>query len=356
MDGPGRRGGEERQVDVRLLDRAQLVLRLLRGLLEALHRDLVALEIDPGLFLEPAEQELHDAVVEVLAAEERVAVRGLDHEHAVVELEHRDVERAAAEVEDRDAGVTLLVEAVGERRGGRLVDDPQDVEPCDGPRVLRRLPLRVVEVRGHGDDRVPHLFAEVGLGDLLHLLQHHRADLGRRVLLFVDLDPRVAVLCFDDVERHETGRVLHLLVVEPAADQPLDRVERVRRVGDRLPPRDVTDKALAVLREGDDRRCGATAFVVGDDQRIAVLDDRDAAVGGPEVDADRFSHGSLRPSPGDAPGEYTTSTDSRESLSTLTPPASRPVRRPIPGRGRRRSPPSPRAAAGSASGTASARP
>ena len=47
----------------------------------------------------------------------------LDAEDAVRDLEDRDVERAAAEVVDGDALGVLLVEAVRERGGRRLVDD-----------------------------------------------------------------------------------------------------------------------------------------------------------------------------------------------------------------------------------------
>ena len=73
-----------------------------------------------------------DAAVEVLAAEERVA-RGREHlEHAVADLEDRDVEGAAAEVVDGDLLVACAcVEAVGERRRGRLVDDAQHLEAGD---------------------------------------------------------------------------------------------------------------------------------------------------------------------------------------------------------------------------------
>ena len=53
-----------------------------------------------------------------------VAVRRLHLEDALAELEHRHVERAAAEVEDEDRLVgAFLVEPVGERGRGRLVDD-----------------------------------------------------------------------------------------------------------------------------------------------------------------------------------------------------------------------------------------
>ena len=47
-----------------------------------------------------------------------------------------------------------LVKAVRNRRRRRLVVDPHDVQTSNQPGVLRRLPLRLVEVRGERDDCV----------------------------------------------------------------------------------------------------------------------------------------------------------------------------------------------------------
>ena len=83
-----------------------------------------------------------------------------DAEHAVGHFEDGDVERAAAEVEHDDRFFALLVEAVGQRGGGRLVDDAGDFEAGDLAGVFGGLPLGVVEVGRHGDDGLVHLVAQ----------------------------------------------------------------------------------------------------------------------------------------------------------------------------------------------------
>ena len=105
--------------------------------------------VDAGL----RHQRVRDRAIEVVAAQRRVAARRLDLEHAVLQLEDRDVERAAAEIEHRERPLGLLVEAVRQRRRGRLVEQPQHLEPRQPARVARGLALRVVEVRRHGDHR-----------------------------------------------------------------------------------------------------------------------------------------------------------------------------------------------------------
>ena len=142
------RGRDERQVDLRLLDLAELDLGLLGGLLEALRGHAVVAEVDAVGRLELLHEPVDDPLVPVVAAEVRVAVGRLDLEHAVADLEHRHVERAAAEVEHEDRLVLgALVEAVGEGGRGRLVDDPQHLEAGDLAGLLGGGALGVVEVR-----------------------------------------------------------------------------------------------------------------------------------------------------------------------------------------------------------------
>ena len=56
----------------------------------------------PFSFLNSSARIIDHADVEILAAQERVAIGGLHFEHAVADFQHRDVERAAAKVIDRD--------------------------------------------------------------------------------------------------------------------------------------------------------------------------------------------------------------------------------------------------------------
>ncbi len=137
-----------------------------------MQRHAVGAQIDARLLAERVQQPVDDAMVEVLTAEERVPRRRLDLEDPLAELQDRDVEGAAAEVVDGDlARRGPLVHAVGQRRRRRLVDDAAG--------VLGRLPLRVVEVRGDGDDRLADLGSEVILGQLPQMLEQEGTELGR---------------------------------------------------------------------------------------------------------------------------------------------------------------------------------
>ncbi len=286
--GPSGRRGDERQVDLRRHRRGELDLRLLGRLVEPLKRHLVLCKVDALRLLELGDHPVDDRLVEVVAAEVVVAVRGLDLEDALTELEDRDVERPAAEVPDEDRLVGFLLEAVGERRGGRLVDDAEDVEAGDLAGVLRRLALGVVEVGGDSDDRVGHRLAEVGLGVRLELLEDHRGDLRRCVLLAARLDADVAVRAFDDLVRDD----LHLLrdLVELAPHEALDREDRRLGVRHLLALGRGPDEPLAVTRERDDGRRRAAALGVRDDGGLAALQHRHAGVGRAKIDTDRLCH------------------------------------------------------------------
>ena len=219
------------------------------------------------LRLELVDEPAHDALVPVVATEVVVAGGGAHLDDTVADLEEGHVERAAAEVEDEDGLFLLaLVEAVRERRRGGLVDDAQDVEAGDGAGFLGGLTLRVVEVRGDGDDGVGDVLTQVRLGVALELHQRARADLLRGVLLVVDGNGPVGT----DVTFHR-------------ADGAVD-------VGDRLVLRGLPHQNFAVLRERNHRRGGTRTFGVGDDDGLAALQNSDDRVGRPEVDADRTSH------------------------------------------------------------------
>ncbi len=100
--GPGGVGGDEGQVDLRLLRGGELDLGLLGGLVETLQRHRVGAQIDALRLLELRHEPVDDGLVEVVAAEVVVAGGGLDLEHTVADLEYGHVEGAAAEVEDED--------------------------------------------------------------------------------------------------------------------------------------------------------------------------------------------------------------------------------------------------------------
>ena len=219
-------GSDEREVDVGAVRARQLHLRLFRRFLETLNRHRILAQVDRLIALELGHQPIHHALIEIVAAEVGVTVGRLHFELTrpvyVVQFEHGDVVRSAAQIKHGDlfVGFLVLVEAVGECRRRGLVDDAEHVEAGDLARVLGGLTLRVVEICRHRDHRLRYAMAEVIFGGLLHFLQNHGRDFGRRIAFAAYLDRGYVVRSGHDLVRHP--RLLRLSFRGPLTHKALD--------------------------------------------------------------------------------------------------------------------------------------
>src|SRR5215813_7227100 len=198
-----------------------------------------------------------------------VAVGRFHLDHPLADLQNRNVERAAPEVEDRDGLILLLVQTVCQRRRRRLIDYAQHIQTGDLAGVLGGLALRIVEIGRNGDDRLRHFLAEIVFGRLLQLLQHHRRYFGRRVFLFTRQYAHIAVRRLCDLIWNLSDLIAHF--IKPATHKPLDRIDSVLGIGDRLTFRHLTHQTIAVLRESYDRRRGPPTLGIGDYYRLTAF-------------------------------------------------------------------------------------
>src|SRR6267142_713483 len=124
-----------------------------------------------------------EQIINVVAAEVRVAVGG---EHLIDvagaggdELEDGNIKRAAAEIVDGDFAALCFMQAVGERRGSRLVDEPQNFQAGNLAGILRGLTLRIVKIRRYCDDRAVDGFTKMGLSPVFQFAQNERRNFQR---------------------------------------------------------------------------------------------------------------------------------------------------------------------------------
>ncbi len=284
-----------RQIDVRLLSRRQLDLRLLRSLLEALHGERVLADVNARLFQELVAQEVDDTEVEILTTQKGVAVRREHFELPLTvyfgNLDDRDVEGATTQVVHRDLAVAaLLVLTVGQRGRGGLIDDALHFEARDASGVLGRLALGIVEVGGNGNDGLGDGLTQVVLGGLLHFHEDPRRDLLRGHFLALHVDPGITVIGFRDLVRDHLYVPLHDLVLELASDEALDGEQGVMRIRYSLPLGGLADQHLVILGERDDRGGGPIALTVLDHTGLTALHDGHARIRRAEVNADYLCH------------------------------------------------------------------
>src|SRR6266581_4468484 len=233
-------------------------------------------------------------IVNVVAAEMRVAVGG---EHLVDvalaggnQLEDGDVKGAAAEVIHGDAAALLLVEAEGQRGGRGLVDQAQDFEAGEASGVFGGLALRVVEIRGDGDDRALHGLPKKSFRPVAQLAKNERGDFRRREDAFAQAHADDAFAAGINPEGKDFQLVLN--VGDAAAHQALDGIDGAAGLREQTAARGFADDDAAVFVEADDGRTERAAIRAADTLRPARprIEIGDEAVGGAEINADGASH------------------------------------------------------------------
>ena len=118
-----------------------------------------------------------------------IAAGGQHRKGAILDLNDRNIKGAAAQIIDQDLLGGFVVQAIGHRGGGGLVDDAQNIQARNAARVLSGLALAVVKIGRHGDDRLGHRFAQIALGIAADLGQDHGADLLRGQVSAIDMHP-----------------------------------------------------------------------------------------------------------------------------------------------------------------------
>src|SRR5207302_7169853 len=112
-------------------------------------------------------------------------------------------------------------------------------------------------------------------------------NLRRGVLLPLRDDRHVVPIALDLIRDH-----LHFFIyfVIPASHEPLDREDRVLRIGNGLPLRHLPNQPLPSLRKADDRRSSPPTFFIRNHLGFAAFHHRDHRVRGPQVNSNNLAH------------------------------------------------------------------
>src|SRR5579863_6613248 len=97
-------GGDKGQVDFSLHGSGELDLGAFGRVAQTLQRHFVALgpQVQAFVLLELVNQPVHDALINVVAAQVGISIGGLDLDDAFAHFQNGNVEGAAAKIVDRD--------------------------------------------------------------------------------------------------------------------------------------------------------------------------------------------------------------------------------------------------------------
>jgi hypothetical protein len=227
-----------------------------------------------------------EPLVKVVTAEVAITVGCEYLKDTITNIKDGDIEGTTTKVEDRNAGVLLFLEPIGQCGCGGLVDDAFDTKASDFAYFLSGLALGIVEVGRDYNHGFFDGFSEIVLGRLFEFAKDHGRDFRWCVVLVSNIHAHKIFPSTD----HGVGDVLFFLLnfTMSAAHKPLDAEDGIFRIGDLLVPGGLAHEAVALIRETNYGRGCPIAGGVDDYGRAVALHDCDNRVCGAEVDSDDF--------------------------------------------------------------------
>ncbi len=289
-------GRNVRQVNFSLLSGRQFDFGFLGSFFQALQSQHVFRQVDPAVFLELIDNVINDALIEILATQESIAIgrQNLKLFFAidVGNFNDRNVESTAAQVINRNFAIAFFgfIHTESQCSCCRLIDDPLDFKTGNTTCIFGRLTLAIVEVGRNRDDCLGHFFTQIVFSRLFHFAQDIGRHLRRRQLLALCFNPRITVICLDDLVGHQVDIFLNRFFIILAANQALDGIQRIGRIGYRLALGGGTHQNFTVLHISHNRRRSARAFRVFNNVDLATIHDSNTAVGGSQVNTNNFAH------------------------------------------------------------------
>ena len=165
-------GSNKRQVNFAVCHGRKLDLGFFGGFTQTLQGHSVLGKVDARIVFKLVHKPCYDAVIEVITAQMRIAVCGLDLEHTVAEFQNGNIEGTAAQVVYGDGFFFfgILVKTEGQRSRRRFIYNALYVQTSNLARILGRLPLGVVKIRGNGYNRLAYRFAQIIFSRFFHFL------------------------------------------------------------------------------------------------------------------------------------------------------------------------------------------
>ena len=274
-----------RQVDFSLLTAGQFDFGFLGSFFQALQSHYVLFQINALFFFELVNDVVDQALVEVFTAQESVAV-GCQYFELFVAVEVGDfddgnIESTATQVIYGYFAVFVVafVHTECQSGSGWFVDDTFYFQTCDTACVFSRLTLAVVEVGRNGNHCFGDFLAQVSFSGFFHFTQNFCGNLRRRQLFALCFHPCIAVVGFDNFERHRFDVALNFFVFKFVADQTFGGVNSIFSVGYRLAFCRRADEDFATVQISDNGRSGACTFCIFDHFGLTVFRNGQTRVG-----------------------------------------------------------------------------